>query len=89
MKTTRYLFPDQEEAAQYWAGKEFKAYVVSITAGPVNRPTHRSVMYVRARNPESAVKCARKNMLHKISGARFSPRLATAADLGCVRVEPK
>jgi hypothetical protein len=84
----RFMTPSDREAAAYWAGREFKKYVVTVTAGPAKRPTHRSVMYVRARTSIRAIDCAKRNMVKRVAGARFSARLASPADLGCVRTSP-
>ncbi len=81
----RFLFPDDEEAAAYWAAREFKKWSVSVSAGPVKKPTFSTVMFVRARTKERAEACARQNMVRRIPGARFSAHLATARELGCVK----
>jgi len=82
---TRFLFPGDEEAAAYWRGREFKKWVVSVTAGPAKRPTYSAVMFVRARTKERAEACAKQNMVRRVPGARFCAHLATARELGCVK----
>jgi hypothetical protein len=84
----RFMLPGDREAAEYWAGREFKKYVVTVTAGPAKRPTYRTVMFVRARSSIRAIECAKQNMVKRVARARFSARLATPFDLGCVRTSP-
>lgn len=72
----------QEEAEAYWAGREWKKYVVTLERGPVKRPD-REVKYVRARNPSNAIACARRNAMSVKTPSRVACRLATARDLEC------
>lgn len=76
----------EQEAAAYWATREWKKFVVTLERGNRLRP-EREVLYVRARSPSGAVACARRNASRVKTPSRTSCRLATAHDLGCVRVE--
>lgn len=85
----RLLFGDEADAVAYWKGKEFKKWAVDVAAGPAKRPTFRQTVYVRARTAESAVECAKTNMLTRPRGARFLARLAGPRELGCVPTTTK
>lgn len=89
----------QAEANNYWSTREFKKWTVTLT-GPkrtlsvrgrdgewtTRREARTVAMYVSARTIEGAIACAVANChvserwIHKVA------RLATAQDLGCVRV---
>lgn len=79
-----YMSP--QDAATYWAGREFKKFVVELESGPKNKP-EREVKYVRARTREGAIRCARANAFRIKSPRRVSCRLATAFDLGCTHTD--
>ncbi|MGY4831842.1 hypothetical protein ACVNIS_24930 (plasmid) [Sphaerotilaceae bacterium SBD11-9] len=85
---TAFLFPADEQAAAYWALREFKKWTVTVTAGPAKRPTYSAVMFVRAKTRKAAEECAKRNMVRRVPGARFCAHLATARDLGCVETPP-
>ncbi|MCC7684836.1 hypothetical protein [Janthinobacterium sp. FW305-128] len=80
----RFLLPEDQEAETYWEGKEFKKYAVVVSTGPVKRPTFQDVIYVQTKNPDRAIKCAKDRLPQGVRGARFSVKLATARELGCV-----
>lgn len=76
----------QEEANRYWATQEWKKYVVTMEQGPASKP-NREVKYVAARTQALAISTAKRNAMRVLKPARVFCRLATAQDLGCVRVE--
>jgi len=80
------LTRSQEEAEAYWATRPYKKFVVTLERGPKRNP-EREVKYVGARNSSTAIACARVHAFVVKSPSRVSCRLATAFDLGCVRVE--
>lgn len=75
----------QDEANVYWQDKEWKKFVVTLERGPQSR-TEREIKYVLARNSRGAVDCAKRNAHTLKNPTRVACRLATAFDLGCVRV---
>lgn len=84
----RLLLPEDQEAEAYWADKEFKKFAVTVTAGPAKRPTFRDVIYVQTKTADRAIECAKGRLSRAIRGARFSVKLATARELGCVCAVP-
>jgi len=84
MMLQRPLLPEDQEAEAYWANREFKKFAITVTAGPAKRPTHHEVIFVQTRTPERAIECAQGRLGSVIRGARFSVKLATARELGCV-----
>jgi hypothetical protein len=75
----------QVEANAYWAEREWKKYVVTLEGGTGWRPVTETV-YVRARSVEGALGYGKKNATRVKRPHRLTCRLATAQDLGCVRV---
>lgn len=75
-----YMSP--QDAVTYWAQREFKKFVVELERGPKRKP-EREVKYVRSRDRDGAIRCARANAFRIKSPSRVSCRLATAFDLGC------
>lgn len=84
MRNGRFIFGDEADAIAYWRDKEWKKFAVDVTAGPEKRPTFRETLYVRARTPEAAIECAKRNIFRKPARARFVARLAGPVELGCV-----
>jgi hypothetical protein len=80
----RFLLPEDQEAEAYWDVREFKKFAVAVAAGPTKRPTYQDVIYVRTKTADRAVECAKTQLPRGVRGARFSVKLATARDLGCV-----
>lgn len=77
----------EQEAVDYWADKPWKKFVVTLERGSKVRP-EQEVKYVRARGSSQAIACARRNAMTVKNPSRVSCRLATAHDLGCVRIGP-
>lgn len=76
----------QDEALAYWSAREWKKFVVTLERGSRLHP-QQEVMFIRARNSSGAIACARRNASRVKNPSRVLCRLATARDLGCVRVE--
>lgn len=89
MEQYRFLFTDEADAVAYWEGKEFKKYAVDVRAGPARRPTTKRTLYVRARTPEAAIACAKREDWQRKPGARYSARLAGPRELGCIAIPPQ
>jgi hypothetical protein len=85
MIKTEFAIQSQEDADRYWATREWKKYVVTLEQGPASKP-QREVKYVTARTRHLAVQAAKRNAMTVLKPARIVARLATAQDLGCVRV---
>jgi hypothetical protein len=83
MKQERFLFQDEADAVAYWADKESKKWAVDVVAGPAKRPTYNRTYYAQSRTAEGAVEAVKRNMIDKVRGARFTPRLAGPRELGC------
>lgn len=80
------LFPEVRESAEFWSTREWKIWAVDMIAGPTKRPTYNTTRYVRARTAEAAVACVKRNLVVRPPrGTRFTARLATWRELGCVR----
>lgn len=75
----------QEEANAYWADKEHKKWVVTLERGRQSKP-EREVLYVTSRTRDGAIRCGKDNAIRITRPARTSARLATAQDLGAVRI---
>lgn len=89
----------QSEANAYWATREYKKWVVTLT-GPkrtlsvlgrdgqwvTRREPKVATMYVSARDSVRAIACALLNCFEHERWIHQTARLATAQDLGCVCV---
>lgn len=81
----RLLFGDEDVAVAFWRDKEWKKWAVDVTAGPTKRPTFRTTYYARARTAENAITSVQRNMsIRPPRAARFTARLASPSELGCV-----
>jgi len=89
----------QAEANAYWAEREYKKWVVTLTGPKRTRSvigrfgqstTRREArvveMYVSARTRARAIACALANCVERERWIEQTARLATAQDLGCVFV---
>lgn len=71
-------------AAACWKNHEWKKYAVDVTAGSPKRPTYAQTWYARARTPEAAIECVKRQAPGLPSRARYVARLAGPIELGCV-----
>lgn len=83
MNQGRFIFSGEAEALAYWSSREWKKFVVTVTAGPTKRPTFNLKVYVRAKTREGAIECAKRNLTKKPGGARYNAWLASPSELGC------
>lgn len=77
----------QEQANAYWAGKDYKKWVVTFTAGSRRNRRHRDVTVgaVTSSGARRAALAAMDAMGETWArSAASTMRLATAQDLGCV-----
>lgn len=75
---------DRATATAYWRDKEWKIFAVDVTAGPARRPTYVQTWYSRARAPERAIECVKREAWGLPGRARYVARLAGPEELGCV-----
>lgn len=76
---------DAVDAVAYWKNHEFKKFAVDVTAGSQKRPTYARTWYCRARSPEEAIECVKRNAYGLPARAQYVAKLAGPRQLGCVR----
>lgn len=75
---------DRRLAILCWRDREIKVFAVDVVAGPQKKPSYANTWYARARTPERAIVCVKRQAFGLPARARYQARLAGPQELGCV-----